>query len=182
MNRHYKNELHSFWEKNRGWGDWTPRGEAVRKWAWAVPNEEAIEVLRLWPTVEIGAGTGYWASLVAASGGDIIAYDREPYSNRYCEGRHFEVQKGGTRVVEQHADRSLFICWPPYNKCIAQLALKAFRRAGGYRFVYVGEPEYGCTGDRAFFKELDRHWVQQKIVEIPQWDGVHDYMWVYTRR
>src|SRR3954447_23075729 len=44
------------------------------KYAWAVPNEEAIDVLvEHSPLIEVGAGRGYWARLAAEAGADIIA-------------------------------------------------------------------------------------------------------------
>lgn len=52
------------------------RAELVRRYAWAVPDAAAIAALAARsPLVEIGAGTGYWARLLAAAGADIIAYD-----------------------------------------------------------------------------------------------------------
>jgi hypothetical protein len=176
------NELYRFWQDHHGPRDWDDRSLAVKKWAWAVPNEEAIEVLAAEPVVEIGAGTGYWAKMVTEAGGDVVAYDEKPFLNHYCAGEWFPVQKGGTRNVQQHADRTLFLCWPPYRDGMATLALRTFWKAGGYRMVFVGEGEWGCTADRAFFIEREKRWDCQRVVRIPRWDGIHDYMEVYTRR
>lgn len=52
---------------------------ACRMYAFAVPTAAAIEVLKQHsPLVEIGAGTGYWASLLQKAGGDIVALDSQP--------------------------------------------------------------------------------------------------------
>ena len=52
---------------------------ACRMYAFAVPTAEAIAVLkRHCPLVEVGAGTGYWASLVRQAGGDVTALDSQP--------------------------------------------------------------------------------------------------------
>jgi len=52
---------------------------ACGRYAWAVPCTEALTALRrLSPLVEIGAGTGYWARLLAGHGADVAAYDLAP--------------------------------------------------------------------------------------------------------
>jgi hypothetical protein len=47
--------------------------------------------------------------------------------------------------------------------------------------VYVGEGQWGCTADDEFFKLLDASWEQEKFIDIPQWDGMHDGMNIYRR-
>lgn len=50
-----------------------------REFAYAVPSHDALAILSsLSPVVEIGAGTGYWASLLRARGATVYAYDIEP--------------------------------------------------------------------------------------------------------
>ena len=51
----------------------------ARLYAFAVPNEMALNELSLHsPIVEVGAGTGYWSSLLKHKGVDIVAYDIKP--------------------------------------------------------------------------------------------------------
>jgi hypothetical protein len=179
------NELYKIWRSytmDKTWyvpGSWEARAHAVRVYSWAVPTNTAIHVLTRQPIVEIGAGTGYWARLVHEAGGDVVAYDPEPYQNRYVSGKHFPVRKGGTRSVAQHADRALFICWPPYNDGVAALALRTYRRAGGKKLFYVGEDRYGCTANNQFFDELEKHWYCGESLSIPRWDGIYDGFNVY---
>ncbi len=46
----------------------------VSKYSWALPNEELLtEIASRSPIIEIGAGNGYWASLLSKKGADIIA-------------------------------------------------------------------------------------------------------------
>lgn len=55
------------------------RQELAQKYAWAVPNEAALDtLLDLAPIVEIGAGTGYWAALLRSRGIVIDAFDAQP--------------------------------------------------------------------------------------------------------
>ena len=44
--------------------------------SWAIPCEEALQTIKKYgPICEVGAGSGYWASLLADRGVDIEAYD-----------------------------------------------------------------------------------------------------------
>jgi hypothetical protein len=50
--------------------------ELHRKYAWAIPDARALRIIKHFaPVVEMGAGTGYWCSLLRESGVDIVAYD-----------------------------------------------------------------------------------------------------------
>ena len=51
-------------------------------YSFSIPSEEALEVIgEFGPICEVGAGAGYWASLLEERGTDIIAYDIQPYSD-----------------------------------------------------------------------------------------------------
>lgn len=53
------------------------RDYLVHRYAWAVPSPQAIKWIaeRCPRIVEIGAGRGYWAKLLAGAGVDILAFD-----------------------------------------------------------------------------------------------------------
>ena len=60
----------------RAAGSIEARAGLVRRYGLAIPTDEAIAAcVARSPLVEIGAGLGYWASLIAQQGGDIAAYD-----------------------------------------------------------------------------------------------------------
>lgn len=166
------------------------RHELVRLYAWAVPTDEALDVItRYAPIVEIGAGTGYWAYLLRERGVDIIAYDLTPpapapaatRSNHYHEGMHCwtEVRAGGARRARRHPDRTLLLCWPPYAEPMADVALRSYR---GQTVIYIGESEGGCTGDDAFHRRLEENWEETEHVALPHWHGIHDSLTVYRRK
>jgi len=179
---------------------YTARRKAVKHYAWAVPSEEAIRrIVECGPVVEIGAGSGYWASLVAQLGGDIVAFDQhDPESNPDYpfEQGWFPVQKGGPEKAAEHSDRALFLCWPPYNAPFAAECLKAYT---GNTLIFVGEGWGGCTADDEFFNilgegygswddegneikpDLGDDWEEVETVTIPRWDGINDYMTIYRR-
>lgn len=167
--------------------EFAARDYATAHWAWAVPDENAIETLQHYsPIVEIGAGTGYWARLAAEAGADIVAYDsRPPVAGRKKAvawaietGTYFPVLRGGPGMVRFHQDRTLFLCWPPYGH---NMGADCLRRYEGDRLIYVGE-NGGCTANDAFHDGLDKHWEIVKVVAIPQWHGLHDRMFIFKRK
>lgn len=165
-------------------GETAARNYAVVTWACAVPNDLAIETLvRHSPIVEIGAGTGYWARLAAEAGADVVAYDlhRPCWAGNGAKGvgAYFDVRRGGQNAVRQHQERTLFLCWPPYRSGMAMACLKDYE---GGTVIYVGEGDGGCTGDDRFHEALERNWECIRMVDIPQWFGMHDQMYVYKRR
>lgn len=184
------------------------RHELCARYAWAVPTETAIDALVEWsPIVEVGAGTGYWARLIADAGGEAVAYDSHPPGgeNDYHAGgdQFYPVERGGPGDAGRHPDRTLFLCWPPFNTSMAYDAALAHLRAGGKRLIFVGEDEGGCTADDAFWRLLGRgycrdcwnegtctnpvHRIEVAYehvdgVEIPQWFGIHDRLTRWERR
>lgn len=102
--------------------------------------------------VEVGAGLGYWARLLADRGVDVVAYDIAPPpspDNRWFAGVHpwFPVAAADERVVAEHPDRTLVLIWPTPRQTWGADAALLHAASGGRRLVYVGEPPGGRTGD-----------------------------------
>jgi hypothetical protein len=163
------------------------REYAVSHWAWAVPDEYAIDTLvGHSPLLEIGAGTGYWARLASQAGADIIAVDTEPpvagklgkVKWARSTGTFFPVRRGDFSVVSDYPDRTLFLCWPHGRDMLASRALSAYQ---GTTVVFVGELN-GCTGDAEFFEALNREWTNILRHEIPRWVGLHDRLYIFQRK
>jgi len=157
------------------------------KYAWSVPSTEALETIAaLGPVVEIGAGAGYWAYLLREMGVDVLAYDVTP-PTAASKANHWhaetntwtEVLQGNTDEAAKHPERTLFLCWPPYDTAMGVWALKAYK---GNTVVYIGEDAWGCTGDKDFHEMLAAEWIETKHVRLPQYGGIHDSMTVYTRK
>lgn len=177
-------------------GDWsdlsgrqypiTKREEIVKRYSWAIPNEQAImEIVNSGLVIEIGAGTGYWGHLVRSAGGTIDLYDIAPLKgNAFTDGTSWmPVSIGGPEILKSgyhhfHSELTLFLCWPPYGSSMASACLENYF---GSKVIYVGE-QGGCTGDEKFQEMLDSEWNLENIIEIPVWWGVHDAMYVYTRK
>lgn len=153
----------------------------VTRYSWAIPNEAALSALAgLGSIVEIGAGLGYWTSLLQQRGVDVVAYDAEPEGNKWCKGTAWcDVLVGGPEKAAEHSDRALFLCWPPFEDPMASQALQYYQ---GQTVAYIGEGSGGCTADDAFHAALRQDWTLTAEVEIPQWVGMHDSLMIYTRK
>lgn len=167
-----------------GWMEYIrTREQLVKKYAWAVPNDEAIAAcVEAGPIVEVGAGLGYWAHLIVQAGGDVIAYDTEPDPERndYVDAEPwFQVHRGGAEAAGRHPDRALMLIWPPYGE---EMAAETLRHYEGDTVIYVGEGRGGCTGGDNFIEQLEERFELVKTVHIPTWRMVHDHLTIWRRR
>ncbi len=151
------------------------RDKLVKVFAWAIPNNDAIAALAKLPKiVEVGAGNGYWSHLVKRAGGDITPFDTKPWLGSWTP-----VQKIDNGCQFLHKFKTLFLCWPPYDDTMAFHYLSRFN---GEYVAYVGEGHGGCTGDDAFHALLDDSWEEIETIDIPQWYGVHDRLYIFKRK
>jgi hypothetical protein len=168
------------------------RHDFVDDYAWAIPTDLALDVLAgLGPIVEVGAGGGYWAMLLRERGVDVLAYDREPelahqpYSVETKPRKLWsEVLVADETIAGEHPERTLFLCWPPYDTPMAHGALAAYLEAGGQTLVFVGEDDGGCNADERFFRLRGRRMVEDEDLSVwlPQWPGIHDCLSVHRVR
>eukprot|EP01062_Namystynia_karyoxenos_P040606 TRINITY_DN29596_c0_g1_i1.p1 TRINITY_DN29596_c0_g1~~TRINITY_DN29596_c0_g1_i1.p1 ORF type:complete len:881 (+),score=262.12 TRINITY_DN29596_c0_g1_i1:68-2710(+) len=128
-----------------------------REWAWSVPTEAALgELARQAPLLEVGAGSGYWATILRGRGVDVVALDSSedwrPALNPLpgegaraeCRPRSDVVQRGGPEAVGEHgAGRALVLMWPDFSGH-GTFAAECLRRYEGSTLVLVGEWR-GCT-------------------------------------
>jgi hypothetical protein len=182
----------------RWMGMFARQKQLQHQYAWAIPDQAAIELLvRHSPIVEIGAGRGYWASLVQAAGGDVVCYDENPpdssTENIWCPPDGIKtvfqtvakidtlvftkIREGGPEKVLEHQDRTLFLCWPP----MSTMAHEAVTNYTGDTVIYVGEGDGGCTADDAFFEHMREHFERTEDHDIPFWEGMNDYLSVFTK-
>ena len=170
------------------------RREAFRRtYAYAVPSQEAIQRIIAFadgPIVEIGAGRGLWAHLIQLAGGEVRPTDMAVEGRNMLRDNHYAHLREGeawTHIERMDAvtaaanapEPTLMTVWPAYEDEWAYRALLAFR---GARVVYVGEGYGGCTADDAFHNELGSIWELADEVSIPQWDCLHDSLFLYSRK
>ncbi len=163
------------------------RRELAALFAWAIPDAGALAVLaRYAPLLECGAGAGYWAGLLRASGVDVDASDLTPpgvAENTYHDSHRqpwSEVRAASAvSAVRASPERTLFLCWPPYDDDDASYrALRAYR---GDVLVYVGGGPDGPTGTVRFHRELALNWRAAEQALVPNWPGLRDRLVVYRR-
>ncbi len=153
---------------------YTNRTNLIRKYAWAIPNAEAIEMIfKYSPMIELGAMNGYWASLIEQAGGKVHALDIFPTST------YHEVHYGTPDDLKKLSDPTLLLCWPPYANPMAASALVNFT---GDTIIYVGEGMGGCTADDTFHTLLDSKYQLVEFCDIPQWPGLNDQLMVFRKK
>lgn len=163
-------------------GPFRQRQKLVHKYSWAIPCDEALdEIAKYSPIIEIGAGTGYWASLLKAKGARVSAFDINPpiFSENEWHG---ETRSCFTDVVTGSVENingdTLFLCWPPYG---GRLAYDCLLKSQSRIVIYIGEGRGGCTADDDFYDHLDANFELIKEIDIPQFEGLHDYLTVWRR-
>lgn len=131
------------------------------------PNSIAVikSVCKPAGILEVGAGTGYYASLLQAGGIDVKPSDiasTDASINEYhgSTPSFARVENGGIDKLKsdmrQFHRESLLLCYPPPLSEMAHDALKTFIGAGGKRLIHIGEFQ-GLTGSPTFERLLLRH-------------------------
>lgn len=168
----------------------------TRKYAWAVPDDVAIKLISEFSLIiEIGAGIGYWANLIRDAGGDILAFDTEDnWETLKIAGdyeviskktgididlghRWFDVQVGDENTIKQYSDRTLFLCWPPFQ---SEMGLNCLKNYSGEYFILVGE-DVRASNNESSEAYLSTHF--KKIIDhpIPKYGGITDSLKIYQR-
>lgn len=158
-------------------------------YAYATPTQEALDVMAEHaPIVEVGAGTGYWSSLLQRADVDVVAYDKAPPSADGAEGNAYHghvppfcsIGRGGPEVLGQEdmAGRSLFLCYPPPGDAMAVRSVQLFQ---GDVILHVGEWQ-GDTGDSRFESELHRRFVLEQEISLPNWGNSAYGLTVWRRK
>jgi hypothetical protein len=193
-------------------GDAAARDEGIARYGFGLPTDEAIDLIAAWSpggVVELGAGTGYWAHLLATRGLDVVAYDADPppsATNPWFAGRQpwHPVLAGDERSAARHASRTLLLVWPTRGSVWAADAVESFHDAGGTRLVYVGEGPGGRTGDLRFHAllgtagrclactygvtdapctcDVSPLWRRRQSLDLPHWPEHDDQLEVYEAR
>jgi len=173
------------------------RNHLCRKYTWCIPDPKSLRLVAkhsMGRIVEIGAGRGYWAWQLSKLGVDVVAYDLRPLDSginpwhshlvhplfgptSISKKSYFHVQKGDAISARAHPDRTLMLCWPPYNYDMAYRALNHYK---GDRLIYLGE-HYGCCANAKFFERLEEKWKVLHKHECVRWKYINDAIWVYER-
>jgi hypothetical protein len=164
------------------------RSKLVEIYSWAVTDQKAIEQIvkttKDMGIIEIGAGRGYWASILADCGINIAAYDIGKNENAYFYypvnliGNYYPIDNAERKIASLHQDKALFLCWPPYDTPMAYNCVSEY---SGNTLIYIGEDKYGCTADDKFFDFISDNFKLDNIIDMAQWEGIHDNLYIYKR-
>lgn len=166
-------------------------------YVYAIPSPETLDWVRTFSggrtVVELGAGRGYWAQLLAELGVTVKAFDSEPPDTTAnssfpdTPGQPavwFPVRGLDEFTTELDEDSVLFLCWPPgWGNTMASEALGLFESRGGRRLVFIGETKGGKTGDDAFFDRLAAGWSLDSVDKrFVSWWNLTDVAQGWVRR
>lgn len=158
------------------------------KYSWAVPTPRALnEIAKFAPEgiIELGAGTGYWASLLREMGLDVLAFDASPVQlnrNRHHWNAkpHTAIRRGYAPEAGRHSDRVLMLCWPPQRH--RPLSHRALAHYTGNKLIYIGQPAGGLTATVRFHEMIARDWELVFKLRLPFWKGIENNMYFYRRK
>lgn len=175
----------------------TPRRDYCAGIGWCIPSESLVELCREnAPLVDIGAGSGWLTALLNARGIDCIATDPcagEKYgvAHKWAESEVID----GPAAVLKYPTRTLLWSWPCYYPTFSDgdYKRKAEVECGwqqrivrnmqpGQRLILIAEAEGGCNGSDYLWRALGRKCKElEHGAVIPQWEGIHDKVWLYEK-
>lgn len=150
------------------------RAAYIAEYGFAIPTGEAIlAIARHGPVLEVGAGAGYWSSLLAQHT-DVIATDLTPIGTW-----HPVEQMGAVKAINRYSGRTVLMIWPCYGADWPARAAKVMTK--GSVLAYVGEGWEGCTADDQFHRMLDDQFEQIECVYIPTFFGMRDHLTIWRK-
>jgi hypothetical protein len=156
------------------------RKSLIWAYSWAVPDESAVAALREFAAgdlvLEVGAGTGYWAWLLAQAGVRMVATDVAEHAvPRWTAVEPLDARAA---VARHRGAGVLLLVWPELDSPMANEALAGFT---GDRVAYAGEWG-GRTADAAFHARLTSEFRREAELVLPRWPGFGDTLTLHRRR
>ena len=178
-------ELETIWNND---GQIAMRQELQRRRAYATLSKETLECMLKHTKgrriVDIGAGAGHLARVMAANGRETIAIDAgqsRGYVNR--TGTNVLADDGPYWLKTNAKDSdAVLLSWPP-SGCgdideMAKRTMDALR--AGQVLLFIGEASDGCTGSKEFHRAMRSRCVEidsARVAPLVGW-GVHDTLTV----
>ena len=180
-----------------------------RAYACSTPTEAALRALAaLGPLLEVGGGSGYWASLLRARGADVKCFNSAAWEPAYNAGEAGEdghcgradagvfgdVLPGGPEVIREHADRTLVLMWPDHRgkgsfgvKCLEEyegetLVLVGEWRGRTFGAYAAGLDDHGQSFSPEFQAQVAGAYDEQEVYRLPNWPLFLDCVMVYKRK
>ncbi|CAE7780521.1 yvaG [Symbiodinium pilosum] len=158
------------------------RDISARWHGFAIPSSKVLKILKSCSSgglVELGAGVGYWATLLKRRGVDIAALDIDPPAPRARESS-CNVNFGDASSLKKLSHQTLLLCMPPPGEAsCADEALASFR---GRHVAYVGEWRSGMTATESFHETLLSRYVLEHRVPLPCYPNMRVECFIFRSR
>jgi hypothetical protein len=164
-------------DTERAYAQTDRRRSFIARYSWAVPTGEAIAAIAAFARgrrlLEVCAGSGLWASLLADAGLRVTATDAAPPPVVFVP----VVRQEAALAVRAYPDhKALLTCWPPFrNDC----AFRALAEFDGDLVIFAGDARFAA--DAQFHATLRREWALQRTIALPSWPGLDDFVYLYRR-
>ena len=133
--------------------------------------------------LEIMSGRGWLAKALRHHGVDLIATDNHSSHGQWRGHGNNKKVPALTDIMAKECSQAIksygkhmdiLLCsWPPMDSSMT----KATRRWGTEKpIIYIGESDWGCNADGTFWCWFDGE-PDEEII-IPQWDGLHDQLYI----
>ncbi len=166
------------------------RNDFVTEYSFTIPYYEILKkIAACSPIVEIGAGSGYWARCISEMGGDVIAYDSFPpgehapwewyKGNAWFDDSWYNIIQGDESAASAHPERTLFMAWPMPMSTMAYNALYNYKKRGGKKIIYIGNPHPASSGDEHFYELLFTH-KEEENIDLYSWPGIEEKLLIYS--
>lgn len=167
--------------RDRDMGDYE-RYRFVEDFGWSTPTEEAIRAIQglSGHVLEIGAGNGLWAYLLAQKGVDIVATDDHSWKGVMKHFHDVQNMDAKEAFAAYGHGRDILMVWPPRSAWYAQAI--AERMSQGQTLIYVGEGLGGQMADIGFFHVIERDFEVIEELPMPNWQGIKDKLLIFRHK
>jgi hypothetical protein len=177
-----------------------------QQYAFAVPTRRALSAIAAHgPLLEVGAGTGYWASLLSEMGVDIVAFNSTAWTPRFnwdktaaeaviSDCQYMQMKVAGPEAALSSKGRALVLMWPDWGGA-GIFGLEALEMFEGKTLICVGEwaghtlgafhPSMRPTGQSfsaEFQKQVEAQFDLLEKTYLPSWPLNGDVVQIFQRR
>lgn len=162
---------------------WFVRGPFTFFYSFALPSRETLQAITEHTTriVEVGAGSGFWASQLAMAGADVVATDiYEPGEYAVRTPWHPVERLDAVEATRQHPDRDVLMVWPPQG---ADWPLEIARNlAPGRLIIFIGEATEYMSASAGFYDLVGSDAFEEVAAERPaRFPGINDRLLIFRK-
>jgi hypothetical protein len=177
-----------------------------QQYAFAVPTRRALNAIaERGPLLEVGAGTGYWASLLSEMGVDIVAVSSSTWTTRFnwektaadapmSDVQYMQMKVAGPEAALSAKGRALVLMWPDWGGA-GIFSLEALEMFEGTTLICVGEwadstlgafhPAMKPTGQSFsadFQKQVEAEYNLLEKIHLPSWPLNADVVQIFQKK